>query len=106
MPSSLNAIVDLARDTGFCERVRAALTICARDVAGEAGPIDHEYYLRRREAARDCVVDPEYYVQAAVWLVAANPAIKKSSDDDDIQFTVNSIFPTIAACGPAPASAS
>lgn len=104
MATTLNSIVDLAGDATFRDKVRAALAICARDVGSEAGPLHEEYHVLRREAARASVVDPEYYVDAAAWLVATNPAIKRSSDDDDIQFTVNSIFPVLAACGPAPSS--
>lgn len=102
MATGLNAIAELARDDGFRQRVRSALVIACRDVGSEAGALEDDYHLLRRTAAQQCALYLDDHVDGAAWLTASNPVIKRSSDDDDVQFTVNSIFPVLAACGPPP----
>lgn len=106
MAETLNGIADLARDDGFRQRVHAAMVVAAKNVGSEAGPLGSEYHRLRREAAKDMVLGwVDELVEGFAWLTASNPVIKRSSSDDDIQFTVNSVFPVVAACGPPPAEA-
>lgn len=96
----LEEIADLAGDEGFRSRVRAAMYVAARDVGAEAGDTDR-HFLRRGFAAQVSQSGDEL-VDGFAWLTAANPAIRENSSDNDIQFTVNSVWD--AACGAGPAS--
>lgn len=101
MADSLNGIAELARDLAFRQRVQAAMAVCARDVGAEAGSLDSDYSMRRWDAAKDMMTSwNDEYLDGMAWLVAANPVIRRGSSDDDIQFTVNSVFPVVAASGP------
>lgn len=101
MADGLNAIAGLARDESFRQRVKAAMAVTARDVGSEAGAIHVTYHELRRSAAKYMMLDiDDEMLTAFCWLTASNPVITRSSSDDDIQFTVNAVFPTIAECGP------
>lgn len=92
---SLITAGQLAQDGGFKLRVKVAMISAAKDVAAEAETI-YVAYAKRQAYAVQILNDPEYKVNAFAYAVAANPAITDQSVDGDIQFTVNSIFGSMA----------
>jgi hypothetical protein len=95
----LDGISDLANDKGFRERVRAAMYVAARDIGAEGGTDDRN--IIRRGFAAQVAQSGDEVVDGFAWMVAANPAIRENSDDDDIQFTVNSVWDACCGAGPA-----
>lgn len=92
----------LATHPGFRDRVRIAMITAAVDVAAEEND-GSEYGRLRRAHAVNVLSNQEEYAQVYAWAVAANPAISFSSNDGDLQFTVNSRWDAVAGAAPDPA---
>jgi hypothetical protein len=84
---------NLAQGAEFRNRVAMALVIAAKDVQGEAiGSMSEDKYRKRQQLARSVILGPQQYVDRFVWLCATNTALVGTPSDNDIQFTVNSMW--------------
>lgn len=100
MATALEDIYQLARLTSFTERVAAAIAKAAVAVAAEA-PSQSERTRLRRALAVKVLEEPEEYAVRFALAVATNPVITKTSPDDAIEFTVNSMWDAVAGAEPA-----
>lgn len=65
-----------AQDTLFRDRVKVALVIAARDIAGEAqGQLSNTVYGKRQFLAQQVANSPDGYVDRFAWLVAVNSGL-------------------------------
>lgn len=101
MAATLVEIYLLANMSSFKERVYAAAVKAAVDVAAEAPDVSERSRLRRALSARilenrEGIDYPSLFAVA----VAANPVITQASSDNDIQFTVNSVWDAMAGAEP------
>ena len=97
---SLSDIADLAEWPPFVRRVRAAMISAAKDVGADADDGQDRTRLRRALSV-NVILDPDTYARRFALVVASNPVINYGSTDDDIQFTVNSVWDAIAGAPPA-----
>jgi CYTH domain-containing protein len=102
MAAGLVAIAALSRDESFRERVRAAVLVAARDIGTESG--GSEYHEKRRELAAGVAFDVDVYLPGFAGLVACNSEVTAASSDNDVQFTVNSVWNAVAGAGAAPST--
>lgn len=93
---SLNDQAQLATFPTFRERVLIATVQAARDVAAEEPSGDARKDDLRSTLATNVLNDPEGYMDRFAWGTAANVAITYESTDSDIQFTVNSMWDSVA----------
>lgn len=77
----------LAMNDEFITRVQQAMVTAAIAIAAEKDPSP-----RRASYATQILNDPQSHRMRFAFGVAANPAIDDMCTDDEIQFTVNSIF--------------
>jgi hypothetical protein len=100
--ATLEGIYSLANISSFKERVYAAVVKAAVDVAAEAADASERSRLRRALSARilENREGTDYATRFAV-AVATNSVITQSSSDNDIQFTVNSVWDAMAGAEPA-----
>lgn len=84
----------LAEDSTFRTRVRVALMTAAKDVMGEEQTYSDAQYGLRQALADEVIAAAGggAVLERFVWLVITNPAITGESSDNDIQFTVNSLW--------------
>jgi hypothetical protein len=83
----------LTQGQEFRNRVTMALVIAAKDVQGEApGEMSATRYSKRQALARSVILGPTQYVDRFVWLAATNVGLLGTPSDNDIQFTVNSLW--------------
>lgn len=103
MAASLADSAELATFPPFVRRVQAAASVAAKDVGSEADDPDNPTRTQlRRALATNLYANPFDYGARFAWAVATNPVITLSSSDGDIQFTVNSVWDTIAGAPPLP----
>lgn len=87
----------LAAEVSFQLRVRVAVVSAAKDVMGESkGSKTDAAFAKRQSFAHVVLSNSAGYLDRFVWAVVANPAITATSDDSDIQFTVNSVWDDLA----------
>lgn len=86
----------LAQYEGFRDRVLLAAVQAAVNVASEAPSGDSRKDSLRATLATNVLNDPEGYRDRFAWGVAQNVAVTFTSNDGDIQFTVNSLWDGIA----------
>jgi len=104
MAATLEASAELAELPSFQRRVRAAMISAAKDVAAEAiDPQDPQRSQQRRGLALNVFADVEKYTHVFSIMVSTNPVITATSIDGDLQFTVNSVWDSIAGVPPAAA---
>lgn len=101
MAATLDENYSLATRTSFREKVLAAVIKAAVDVAAEAPDPGERARLRRALSAR-VLENREGIDYAALFAlaVASNPVITAASSDNDIQFTVNSLWDAMAGAEP------
>lgn len=101
MATTLDENYSLAMRTSFREKVHAAVVKAAVDVAAEAPDPGERTRLRRALSAR-VLENREGTDYAALFAiaVASNPVITGNSSDNDIQFTVNSLWDAMAGAEP------
>jgi hypothetical protein len=86
--------IQLAADENVIQRVQQALIKSALAVAAEdAGAAKH---AERRIFAERVLHEPQRWARLVVLGVVTNPAISAKSSDDDIEFTVNSMWDAYA----------
>ncbi|WP_370943998.1 hypothetical protein AB5J62_33495 [Amycolatopsis sp. cg5] len=102
MAATLAESAELASYPPFARRVQAAVSVAAKDVGSEADdPNNPTRTQLRRALATNVFANPDDYGARFAWAVATNPVITLASTDNDVQFTVNSVWDTIAGA-PAP----
>jgi hypothetical protein len=101
---SLKSVARLAADEDFRRRVGAAMFTAATQVGSEAVVEDSydEFHERRRQLVTQMSGFVEEYTELFAWLVASNQAVTHESSDNDIQFTVNSVWSAAAGAGATP----
>ncbi|OXM69621.1 hypothetical protein [Amycolatopsis vastitatis] len=103
MASTLAESAELASFPPFVRRVQAAVSTAAKDVGAEAQDSNNPARSQlRRALATNVFADPSNYGTRFAWAVATNPVITMASTDGDVQFTVNSVWDTIAGAPPLP----
>lgn len=100
MAQVLSEVHDLSEWPAFRRRVLAAMIVAAKDVGAEPADQTPRSTLRRALSV-NVFTDLDGYTRRFAVAVAANPVIGFSSSDSDIQFTVNSVWDTIAGAPPA-----
>lgn len=101
MAAALEDAYTLTRVSSFVERVEAAVVKAAVDVAAETPDASERSRLRRALSARILENrDGVNYAARFALAVAVNPVITKTSSDNDIQFTVNSVWDAMAGAEP------
>lgn len=100
---SLLSAGQLAQDGDFRLKVKIAMISAAKDVAASA-PTAFLDYAKRQAYAVQVLNEPDYKLNPFCFAVAANPAITSASTDSDIQFTVNSVFDSLAGVKPSDAT--
>jgi hypothetical protein len=104
MAGALIEIADLAAYPPFRRRVRAAMTVAAVSVAAEQPDSGQpERSNLRRSLATNILARLDDHEERFAHAVAANPVITSGSSDNDVQFTVNSVFDAVAGAPPVPA---
>jgi hypothetical protein len=99
---SLSDIADLATWPPFVRRIQAAMVTAAKDVAAELEPENPTpRSTLRRALSVNVFANLDDYTRRFAIGVATNPAITHASSDNDIQFTVNSIWDAVAGAPPA-----
>jgi hypothetical protein len=85
-----------ARDLALQGQVKVALIRSAVDVMAEDVKID--FHRQRRAFANQVLRSPDGFVTQFSLAVAAQPGVKidSTASDDDVQFTVNSLFNAFA----------
>lgn len=105
MATELEEITDLAVWPPFRRRIRAAMVKAALDVAAEMpDPNNQERSMRRRALSINVSQELDAYEVRFAIAVAANPVITHESSDNDVQFTVNSVWDAIAGAPPLPST--
>ncbi len=82
---------ELANDGEFYHKVKLAMIKAAVAVAAESDSGKVAYDIRQGYATR-LLNDPDSRVRAFCFAVVTNVAITASSSDNDIEFTINSLF--------------
>lgn len=101
MAGTLEASAELAELPSFQRRVRAAMITAAKDVAAElVNPQDPQRSQQRRGLALNVFADIEKHTRMFAILVATNGVITSESSDNDVQFTVNSVWDAVAGVPP------
>lgn len=86
----------LARFSGFQDRVEVAMVTAATQVASEAASDNPQTDQLRKVLATNVLNNPDDYRTRFAWAVVSNPVITFESSDNDIQFTVNSVWNDLA----------
>lgn len=89
----------LAQQGDFKLRVKIAMITAAQAIQTETQTNKMDYQKRNAFAVL-VLNEPDFKLDAFAFGVASNPAITSGSLDSDIQFTVNSIFPSYAGVKP------
>lgn len=87
---SLLSSAQLAADGGFRQKIEVASLTAAKDVLAES--ITTPNHNLRVALAGDILRNPEAWGVRFAKGVVTNPVITSASDDNDLQFTVNSLF--------------
>ncbi|HEX2551112.1 MAG TPA: hypothetical protein VHK64_05925 [Nocardioidaceae bacterium] len=83
----------LGEAESFQQRVQVAVLIAAKQVQGEArGDYSQTHYDKRQQLARSVILGVAQWVPRFTLLAATNPVLTLNSTDDDIQFTINSLW--------------
>ena len=80
----------LATDSDFVARVTQAAITAGKDIQAEAG--NTAGHVKRTDYALQVLRSPHVFGPLFAQGVASNPAITGASTDNDIQFTVNSLW--------------
>lgn len=89
----------LAADETFRGRVRVALASAAVAIAGEAQDSRSDTEYGKRQGLAYDVIRAAFagsWLEAFVWGVVQNTSVTGASSDNDIQFTVNSVWDDFA----------
>jgi hypothetical protein len=92
---ALSDMTDLATWPPFIRKVTAAATTAAVNIGAEEFD-GTNYKLQRRALVKQVLEDPNLWGSRFAYAVAQNPAITFASSDNDIQFTVNSVWDAMA----------
>lgn len=87
----------------FVDRVRIAMVTAAQQIGEETPDVTTDYRRLRRALSVKVLSDPDSWAPKFAVAVVTNVAISIASTDSDIQFTVNSMWDSIAGAGPVPA---
>jgi len=93
----------LARNPGFVDRVLIAMVTAAQQIGEETQDVATDHYRLRRALATNVLGSPDVWAPKFALAVVTNQVITIASSDNDIQFTVNSVWDSIAGAGPVPA---
>lgn len=91
------ALIDqaqLASDGTFRARVQVALVAAALEVVGESA--DTPSSFARQTLGLKVLTDPDTVTPRFAWAVVANPAITADSSDNDIAYTITTVWDDIA----------
>lgn len=99
MAVELDKIHDLSSWPPFVRRVESAMVKAATEVGAEPAEPTPRSQLRRALSV-NVFTDLAGYADRFALAVAANPVINHESTDGDVQFTVNSVWDTIAGAPP------
>lgn len=91
MAATLAASLTVAENPTFVDKVRMAIVRSAIDIQAEDPP-----HPNRSKLAYDVLRDPSGFGTMMAYGVAVNPVITINSSEDDIQFTVNSVWDAYA----------
>jgi hypothetical protein len=92
---ALSDMTDLATWPPFVRKVTAAMLKAAAAVGNEEYD-GTSYRIQRRALATKAFEDAPLYGSRFAYAVASNPAITHDSTDNDIEFTVNSMWDALA----------
>jgi hypothetical protein len=84
----------LASDGVFRARVQVALVAAALQVVGEDSTTPSSY--ERQVLGVKVLTDPDVMTPRFAWAVAANPAVTADSADDDIAYTITTVWDDVA----------
>jgi len=95
---------DLAVNPTFLRRVTVAMVTAALAVAQEAQDPSPtaDYWRLRRALSVNVLTDPDAWAGKFAWATASNVSITVESSDSDVQWTVNSIWASMAGAGQVP----
>lgn len=96
---ALTDMNDLAVYPPFIRRVSAAAVSAAIAVGAESFD-GSQYKLARRALVTKVLEDSPLWGSRFAYAVASNPAITIASSDNDIQFTVNSMWDAMSGAYP------
>jgi hypothetical protein len=102
LADTLSGITDLAAWPPFIRKVQAAMIKAAVAVGAEAAEPTPRSTLRRALSVNVFAALNDYTGRFSI-AVATNSVITHSSPDGDIEFTVNSVWDSIAGAPPAEA---
>lgn len=86
----------LARDSDFRDKVHMGLVTAAKDVMGETKTVGDQVYGKRQALAYQILRNSDAWLDCFAWVVASNPSISATSNDSDIQFTINGLINDMA----------
>ncbi|TDQ01236.1 hypothetical protein [Labedaea rhizosphaerae] len=95
MPAVLTDVADLAAYPPFIRRVTAA-TVKAAVAVGNEVYDGTQYRIMRRALATQVLKHAENWGEVFAWGVSANPAVNPDATDNDVEFTVNSLWDAMA----------
>jgi hypothetical protein len=86
----------LAQDVTFVARVQMAIVQASLQIVGEDPGTDADLSYRRQSLGINVLQRPSEMAPRFAWAVAANPAITTDATDNDIAFTVTTVWNDIA----------
>lgn len=92
---ALSDMADLAAWPPFVRKVTGAMLKAAVAIGAEAFD-GTPYRLQRRALVKQVLEDSPLWGSRFAYAVASNPAITFASDDNDVEFTVNSVWDAVA----------
>lgn len=104
MATAFADVAYLAGYPPFVDRVKAAMVKSAVSIGEESADVTTDWRRLRRALSVNVLTNPDAYAPRFALAVATNAVITKDSVDGDIEFTVNSVWDSIAGAGPAPAA--
>lgn len=99
MAATLEEITDLAQHPTFLRAVTPAMVKAAVAVGAELAD-QTQRSLARHALSVNVLGNPHAWAPSFAWAVAANPVITLESSDNDVEFTVNSVWDAIAGADP------
>lgn len=96
MPTYLE-LYDLRFSDEMKKRIAVAIAIAAQNILAEDGQTTN--HANRVIWAKEALRDAQLMTEKIMWQILANPTVATkglSSNDDELQFTVNSLIDTVA----------
>jgi hypothetical protein len=95
--SLLSDLDALAKDPEFQKKIKVAVVNAATNISSEAPTEGYQKYHDKRSSYSQQILNaPANFVEPFAYSCASRQTLSMDSSDQDIQFTVNSVFDAMA----------